>query len=85
MMNKRLALLSATLLLSLACLEADVTDAYTREGVVISSVCGIVSVEDASGNVWQYYGDNVKGAHVTLKMRANHTSSIEDDVVVGIK
>lgn len=84
-MNKRLALLSVTLLLSLACLEADVTDTYTREGIVLSSVCGIVSVEDADGNVWQYYGDNAKGAHVVLKMRANRTSSIEDDVVVGIK
>ena len=58
---------------------------YTRKAVVINSTSDVVVCEDKSGNIWEYEGQAVVGETVTLLMNDNHTSTISDDIVKGIK
>lgn len=58
---------------------------YTRQATVIKSANGIVYCVDKQGNIWSYKGDSAIGQKVILKMYDNHTDSIKDDIVKGVK
>lgn len=58
---------------------------YTRTATITNSESGIVTVKDLSGNLWQYEGSATVGDTVELVMYDNHTSTIRDDIVKGIK
>lgn len=58
---------------------------YTRQATVIDSTAGIVTVRDMNGNVWEYKGTAVKGDTITLIMNDNHTTTIKDDTIEGVK
>lgn len=58
---------------------------YTRQATITKSVNGIVYCTDKQGNIWSYEGNAVIGQKVTLKMYDNHTETITDDIVKGVK
>lgn len=58
---------------------------YTRQATVTKSESGTVTAKDLSGNLWQYKGSATIGDRVTLVMHDNHTSTIKDDIVKGVK
>ena len=58
---------------------------YTRTATITNSESGIVTAKDLSGNLWQYEGSATVGDTVELVMYDNHTSTIRDDIVKGIK
>lgn len=58
---------------------------YTRQATVTKSANGIVYCVDKQGNIWSYKGDSAIGQKVTLKLYDNHTSTITDDIVKGVK
>lgn len=58
---------------------------YTRQATVTKSANGIVYCVDKQGNIWSYKGDSAIGQEVILKLYDNHTSSITDDIVKGVK
>ena len=58
---------------------------YTRQATVIKSANGIVYCIDKQGNIWRYKGNSAIGQEVTLKLYDNHTSTIKDDIIKGVK
>ena len=58
---------------------------YTRTATITKSESGIVTAKDLNGNLWQYEGSATVGDMVELVMYDNHTSTIRDDIVKGIK
>lgn len=58
---------------------------YTRQATVTKSANGIIYCIDKQGNIWSCKGDFAIGQEVTLKMYDNHTDSIKDDIVKGVK
>ena len=81
-MKKLLVVLGIVLVLGLLW---GIESNYTRTAVVISSKNNVVTCEDKSGNVWQYKGQAVVGETIELIINDNHTSTINDDIVKGIK
>lgn len=69
--------------------EACENDRYTAEAVVTKVEGCIITAIDSTGNEWCYEveGDTLPrvGTEVVLTMRANGTSTIYDDEVVGIE
>lgn len=59
--------------------------AYTRQATIRQSSGGIVQCIDKQGHLWEYEGEGVVGQQVTLIMNDNHTSTIADDTVKGVK
>ena len=59
---------------------------YTRKATVVNVNCGLVTVEDESGNLWDFEQDGFNvGDKVKLTMDTNHTdSNIFDDKIVNI-
>lgn len=68
------------LVITLLCAVAEI---YPRVGVVVSSVDGVVTVEDVTSNYWDFYGDNAVGDLVLMLLDNNGTSDNVDDAVVG--
>ena len=64
-------------------------DRYTTEAVVTEVEGCIITATDSTGNEWCYEveGDTLPrvGTEVVLTMRANGTTTIYDDEVVGIE
>ena len=59
---------------------------YTRKAIVIKVKNNIVTVEDESGNLWQFLADDFeKGESVKLIMDDHHTLAIEDDIIKDFK
>lgn len=58
---------------------------YTRQAEIISVKNDTIQAEDKSGYVWEYKGSATVGDTVTLVMYDNHTSTIRDDIVKGVK
>ena len=58
---------------------------YTRQAEVISVKDDIIQAEDKSGNIWEYKGSARIGDDITLVMHDNHTSTITDDIIKGVK
>ena len=75
---KKLA--AVILVITLLCTVAEI---YPGVGVVVSSVDGIITVEDVTGNYWDFYGDNAVGDLVLMLLDNNGTSDNVDDAVVG--
>ena len=81
-MKKLLVVLSIMLALGLLW---NMESTYTRKAVVIDSTNDVVVCEDKSGNRGEYEGQAVVGEKVELIINDNHTSTINDDIVKGIK
>ena len=81
-MKKLLVVLSIVLVLGLLW---NIESTYTRTAVVIDCTNDVIVCKDKSGNIWQYEGQAVTGETVVLIMNDNHTSTITDDIVKGIK
>ena len=81
-MKKLLVVLSIILVLGLLW---NTESTYTRKAVVVSAKNNVVTCQDKNGNIWQYNGQAVVGETVELIMNDNHTSTINDDVVKGVK
>jgi hypothetical protein len=64
-------------------------DRYTTEAVITKIEGCIITATDSAGNKWCYEvkGDTLPrvGTKVVLTMRANGTTTIYDDEVVGIE
>lgn len=62
---------------------------YELEAVVVEVNGAVVTVEDSTGNLWDYEVDAdavpVVGTQVTLLMQDMNTESIYDDQIVGIE
>lgn len=60
---------------------------YTREATVIHTANNYYAVAvDNNGNEWEFCADNIcVGQEIEMKMYTNHTDTIYDDEVVGIK
>lgn len=71
------------LVIALLCAMAS-AELYPIEGIVVGSVNGIITVEDVTGNVWDFYGDNAVEDLVLMIMEDNGTSTVIDDVVVAV-
>lgn len=82
MIKKILIVLSAILVLGLMW---GYESTYTRTATITKSESGIVTAKDLSGNLWQYEGSATVGDTVELVMYDNHTSTIRDDIIKGIK
>lgn len=69
--------------------QACENDRYTADAVVTEVEGCIVTATDSTGNEWCYEveGDTLPrvGTEVVLTMRANGTTTIYDDEVVGIE
>lgn len=68
------------LVITLLCTVAEI---YPRVGVVVSTVDGVITVEDVTGNLWDFLGDNAVGDLVLMLLDNNGTSDNVDDIVVG--
>ena len=68
---------------------AAVHDQYTLEAVVVEVNGTVVTVEDNTGNLWDYEVDAelmpVVGMRVTLLMQSMNTDTIYDDQIVRVK
>ena len=58
---------------------------YTRTATITKSENGIVTCKDKGGHIWQYKGTAIIGDNVVLIMSDNHTNTIKDDTVKGVK
>ena len=62
---------------------------YALDAVVVEVSGAVVTVEDSTGNLWDYEVDAdavpVVGTQVTLFMQDMSTESIYDDQIVGVK
>lgn len=58
---------------------------YARKVIVLESDNGIVTTVDNNGRIWEYKGSATVGDRITLVMYDNHTGSITDDIVKGVK
>ena len=60
---------------------------YTREAVVTAIEYDEVTVEDTTGNVWEFYGDDFfVGEKVILTMDNNNTdNNIFDDFIKNVE
>lgn len=59
---------------------------YEVTAEVVSVEDSTVLVNDAHGNVWELYTDNVsEGDNVIIMIDTNATSMITDDQVIGIR
>lgn len=58
---------------------------YTRKVTVLENNNGIVTTVDNRGHMWEYKGTAIVGEDVILIMNDNHTSTIKDDIVKGVK
>ena len=61
---------------------------YTREAVVTyqDNTGRVVAIDEHNGNVWEFKADNVyAGQTIKMRMFTNHTTTIYDDEVVGVK
>lgn len=46
----------------------------------------VVAVDEHNGNMWEFKADNVyAGQTIKMRMFTNHTTTIYDDEVVGVK
>lgn len=74
-------------LIGLAGCEGYIQSSYTREAMVTSCYEDCVTVEDTTGNEWQFIGKEYKtGDKVKLYMDNNHTdNNIYDDRIVKVK
>ena len=81
-MKKILIVIGVILLIGLL---GNLEKTYTRQAIVILNKNGVVTVEDISGNIWQYKGSNAVGEQVNLIMHDNNTSKITDDIIKEVK
>lgn len=58
---------------------------YTRKAVITDIQNDTVTCKDMQGHIWSYNGTGSIGQYVTLKMYDNHTNTITDDVIKGVK
>ena len=59
---------------------------YTREVTVIEVQDQEVTVKDKQGNLWCFNGtDYTVGQELVVVMYDNHTSTIYDDIIKGVK
>ena len=58
---------------------------YTRQATIIENKNGIITVEDISGNMWQYEGSGAVGEQVNLIMHDNNTSKVTDDIIKEVE
>jgi len=58
---------------------------YTRQATVTKCENSIVYCIDKQGNIWSYEGNAVEGQAVILIMYTNHTDTITDDIIKGVK
>lgn len=58
---------------------------YNREGVVVEVNGDIITVEDFTGNLWDFIGDSYSvNDMVNMTMFNNGTSSIYDDSIIEV-
>lgn len=66
----------------------DIQQCYTLDASIIEcdSVEDVVTCEDSSGNLWEFYGvENwTPETSVTLIMHTNGTESIYDDIITAV-
>ena len=58
---------------------------YNREVTVINNKGNTVVCVDKSGHIWEYQGNATIGEKVILIMHDNHTDTITDDIIKGVK
>ena len=59
---------------------------YTRDVVVIKVDCSEVTVQDKQGHQWSFCGDDYTvGQEIIVVMNDQHTSSINDDIIIDVK
>jgi len=68
---------------TLAIIAAICMSIYTQPATVVEVTDNIVTVEDASGNLWDVYADNYEvGQSVTMAVCDNGTEQVEDNEVI---
>lgn len=81
----------AILAVLVVCLTLAMTahNQYALDAVVVEVNGAVVTVEDNTGNLWDYEADAdavpVVGTQVTLLMQDMSTESIYDDQIVGVE
>lgn len=81
----------AILAVLVVCLTLAMTahNQYALDAVVVEVNGAVVTVEDSTGNLWDYEVDAdavpVVGTQVTLFMQGMDTESIYDDQIVGVE
>jgi hypothetical protein len=87
-MKTKMFMLIAVLVVCLT-LAMTAHNQYTLEAVVVEVNGAVVTVEDNTGNLWDYEVDvdavPVVGTQVTLFMQDMNTESIYDDQIVGVE
>lgn len=58
---------------------------YTRQAAVTKCENGVVYCIDKQGHIWSYEGYATEGQKVILTMYTNHTDTITDDTIRGVK
>lgn len=59
---------------------------YTRDVVVVEVQDQEVTVEDKQGNLWCFNGTDYKvDQEITVVMYNNHTGTMYDDIIKGVK
>lgn len=59
---------------------------YRKTGVITSNECGIVTIEDFDGNMWEIESDTLRvGDVVEMTLFDVGTADVEDDIVQEIK
>lgn len=59
---------------------------YNRCGYVVEHSNGVVTIEDTTGNLWDYEDDIELGTYVKMSMHTNGTDSIiTDDIIKKIE
>ena len=72
----------ATITAILCIMSTAEAELYYRFGKVIDHKHGLITVEDRTGNSWEFWGDN--NGFIILIMDDNGTADITDDIVVNV-
>ena len=67
-------------------LAGKVNTTYSMRGVVTSNHNGIITIEDTTGNLWQYETELSEGTELEIFFDINGTEDVrEDDIITGLK
>lgn len=67
-------------------LAGKVNATYSMRGVVTSNHNGIITIEDTTGNIWQYETELPEGTELEIFFDINETEDVrEDDIITGLK
>ncbi len=79
-------LIVAIMVIIILILAGKINTTYSMKGVVTSNHSGIITIEDATGNIWQYETELPEGTELKVFFDINGTEDIrEDDIITGLK